>query len=67
MECFSVSSLREKCPNTESFLVRIQSECGKIRMAPYLGTFHAVLPTVIKPVHPNLCYISVAIDYDAAS
>ena len=24
-------SLREKCPNTEFFLVRIQSECSKIR------------------------------------
>ena len=24
-------TLREKCPNTEFFLVRIQSECGKIR------------------------------------
>ena len=26
-----VLSLREKCPNTELFLVRIQSECGKTR------------------------------------
>ena len=25
------ATLREKCPNTEFFLVRIQSECGKIR------------------------------------
>ena len=24
-------SLRKKCSNTELFLVRIQSECGKIR------------------------------------
>ena len=28
---FSRETLREKCPNTEFFLVRIQSECGKIR------------------------------------
>ena len=28
---FDSSSLREKCPNTEFFLVRIQPECGKIR------------------------------------
>ena len=48
-------TLREKCPNTEFFLVRIaerysaslfiQSECGKIRTrkTPYLETFHAVV------------------------
>ena len=31
-----------KCPNTEFFLVRIQSECGKMptRKSPYLDTFH---------------------------
>ena len=37
-DCFSslnffastVHAQREKCPNTEFFLVRIQSECGKI-------------------------------------
>ena len=28
---FDKHALREKCPNTEFFLVRIQSECGKIR------------------------------------
>ena len=28
---FSRETLREKCPNTEFFLVRVQSECGKIR------------------------------------
>ena len=28
-------TLREKCPNTESFLVRTQSECGKIRARNY--------------------------------
>ena len=26
-----VTTLHEKCPNTEFFLVRIQSECGEIR------------------------------------
>ena len=26
-----LKSLRKKCPNTEFFVVRIQSECGKIR------------------------------------
>ena len=31
-------TLREKCPNTELFLVRIQSEV----LIPYLDTFHAV-------------------------
>ena len=38
-------TLREKCPNTEFFLVRIQSECEKIRTrkTPYLDTFHAVM------------------------
>ena len=48
---FRQTSLREKCPNTEFFLVRIfsvsvriQSECGKIptRKTPYSVTFHAV-------------------------
>ena len=28
---FLKNTLREKCPNTELFQVRIQSECGKIR------------------------------------
>ena len=28
---FSRETLREKCPNTEFFLVRVQSECGKLR------------------------------------
>ena len=37
-------TLREKCQNTEFFLVRIQSRCGKIqtRKTPYFDTFHAV-------------------------
>ena len=40
-----VSTLREKCPNRELFLVRIQSECGKRRTRnnSVLDTFHAVL------------------------
>ena len=28
---FESHLLREKCPNAELFLVRIQAECGKIR------------------------------------
>ena len=37
-------SLREKCPNTEFFLVRIQSEQGEHgpEIAPYLDSFYAV-------------------------
>ena len=37
-------TLCEMCPNTAFFLVRIQSECRKIRTekTPYLDTFHAV-------------------------
>ena len=37
-------SLRDKCTNTEFFLLRIQSEYGKIRTrkTPYLDTFHTV-------------------------
>ena len=37
----------EKCPNTDYYLVRIQSESGKYgsENAPYLDTFHAVLET----------------------
>ena len=31
-ECLEKWSLREKCPNTEFFLVRIQSEYRKIRI-----------------------------------
>ena len=39
--------LREKCPNTEFFMVRIQSECGKygIEKTLYLDTFQAVKET----------------------
>ena len=42
---FFEGSLREKCLNTELFLVRIQSEYRKIRtkITPYLDTFHAVV------------------------
>ena len=48
------NSLREKCPNTEFFLVRIQSKCGKIRTRknPVFGHFsrsdlfcHFLFPT----------------------
>ena len=41
---FSWGTLCEMCANTEFFLVRIQSECTKIRTekTPYLDTFHAV-------------------------
>ena len=37
-------SQREKCPNTEFFLVRIFPNLGKYRpeKTPYLDTFHAV-------------------------
>ena len=37
-------SLREKCPNTEFFLVRIFLHSDRIRSdkTPYLNTFHAV-------------------------
>ena len=31
MRLFAKFALHEKCPNTELFLVRIQSKCGKIR------------------------------------
>ena len=62
-------TLREKCPNTEFFWsvfsciwteygeilrpLRIQSECGKIRIrkTPCLDTFHAV---VLKNVHDRV-------------
>ena len=37
INCFC--ALREKCPSTEFFLARIQSECPK---TPYLDSFHAV-------------------------
>ena len=62
-------TLREKCPNTEFFLIRIyphsdwirretlriQSECWKIRTrkAPYLDTFHAVERTVNRKIYLN--------------
>ena len=38
-------ALREKCPDTEFFLVRIfpHSDWIRIRKTPYLDTFHAVL------------------------
>ena len=45
--------LREKCPNTELFLVHIQSEYRKIRTetTPYLDTFYAAnLGTPFIPV-----------------
>ena len=37
-------ALREKCPDTEFFLVHIQSKYGKIwtRKTPHLDTFHTV-------------------------
>ena len=41
--------LREKCPNSEFFVVRINSKCGKIRTRKTLntGTFHYVIVTYI--------------------
>ena len=42
-KCGEHTSLREKCPDTKFFLVRIQCECGKIRTRKnYLDNFHAV-------------------------
>ena len=40
--------MREKCPDTEFFLVRILSEYRKIRTrkSPYLDTFHAVKTSI---------------------
>ena len=40
-------TLREKCPNTEFFLARIQSDAGKYgpEKTPYLDTFHVVVCT----------------------
>ena len=42
---FLVIALREKCPNTELFLVRIQPNTGKYgpEITPHFDTFHAVL------------------------
>ena len=37
-------TLREKYPNTELFMVRIQSEYGP-EITPYLDTFQAVIET----------------------
>ena len=41
----TLNTLREKCPNTEFFLVRIsriRAEYG-LEKTPYLDTFHAVI------------------------
>ena len=39
------NTLREKCPNTEFFLVRIFPHSDRIwRDTPYLDTFHTVTP-----------------------
>ena len=42
-------ALHEKCPHTVFFLVRIQSEWGKIRprKTPYLDSFHAMLLSIV--------------------
>ena len=48
-------SMSEKCPNTEFFLVRIQSECRKIwTMKNCIGTLHAVNPSNIS-ILANKC------------
>ena len=38
-------SLREKCPNTESYLIVFCPNAGKyeLKKSPYLDTFHAVI------------------------
>ena len=46
---FKSHQLRKNCLYSEFFLVRIQSECGKIRAwkTPNTDTFHAMVPNII--------------------
>ena len=48
--------LHEKCPNTEFFLVLIQSEYRKIRTkkTPYFDTLHAVFRQLVRLTFSNL-------------
>ena len=57
-------ALREKCPNAEFFLVRIQYECGKIRARKnpvLLDTFQAVedIPKLLQNVLNEVPFVTL--------